>query len=356
MKRLLLLTGLTIMIAPAVFPEQAFDGPLSGRPRSAAPRRDAPVWATELDSFFHKPGRDWLVTGASGSAFAADGKQVVVSRTNGSVEFFSLADLASRGIFDFSLAEGGELGAPGAISLSPDDSRFAVAFPAARRVLVVDRAKQRILGRIKLGFIPRSMRFSPRGRYLVIGGEPNEDRARAVYDLYHERFFLESGSPFVGDFSRDDRYFHLYEENGSGEGFLRWTDAVTRETLYRIPLARLGAAGGLLSLRSLPDNRIALGFAHGLVLADRNLERAVFSWFPARGPAIRSILTTLDRRHLIVGEGRRRVVVRLHDREAVTVNLPEGADSLAVYPAGNYLLWHDGRGARIQPLPLPSEV
>ncbi|MCK4906448.1 MAG: hypothetical protein KAR07_11585 [Spirochaetes bacterium] len=298
---------------------------------------DNRLWKTSIGQWFLK-NKTWVTDGINAS-FSVNGLFVAVCRTNQTLEIVRLSDQKKVKIFDFSMMDMKKYSYPEVVSFSPNKLYFAVAFNSRRQVIILDRNKEKVIHRISLKFEPRYLRFSPRGRFLMIGKEQDADTYLAIYDLYNKRFFYNRNIPIIGDFTRSDRYFYLYKFAATG-GRVICLNAFTRRVVRRIPMGKISGLGRLLSIRVLRSHRIALGFSNALYIAKRFLTGIDRTYFPGN-INIRYIRPSHDSRLLIIGNNSRKSILNLYLNKTININPKEQTGNLSFYPAGNFLLYSD---------------
>jgi len=293
-------------------------------------------WASEMDGWYLEKKTDWNLAGAKGATFTPDGRQAVISLTNGGLAFVDLRDQRIRHVLDFSLLVGHDDSRPQSVAVSPM-GMVAAAFPERHEVILIDRTRMRISERIKTAFPPRQVRFSAQGKYLFIGNSSSSHTWPAIYSVLRKQYLLSRIEPMVADMSRDDRYLYLYDP---AKNSVRWLVSDTLETVRYFPLTAVSLSGRPLSMRILRDHRIAIGYRGSLVLTDRYLQSAEMV-HAADDVEISLIEPSHDNRFLVFGTTGKLRVLSIMNNISHGLALPEGVREVGTYPNGNYLLYLD---------------
>jgi DNA-binding beta-propeller fold protein YncE len=310
-------------------------------------------WTSEVDSWFVNKKSPWLMPGSRNSTFTLDGKQAVLSLTNGGLAIVDLRDQMVRTVIDFSLILGHDGAEPDSIAVSPL-GLIAAAFPNRHEVLLIDQKKMRVLERIKTSFIPMGLRFSPLGKFLFMGEQRDKHAWSSIYSIQKREYLLSRITPMVCDISRDDRYIYLYDETKNS---LRWILTDTLQTVRDCNLSAIAPVGEPHTIKVLRDHRIAMGFLGSLVISDRYLERVVLTHIaPENAGAVSFIEPSHDNRFLIFGSRGSLSVLSLVNNLSEPLSIPAGAGSVSTYPNGNYILYTDqaSGSARIMRITIPS--
>ena len=308
-------------------------------------------WASDMDSWYLEKKIDWNLPGARGATFTPDGRQAVISLTNGGLAFIDLRNQKVRHVLDFSFLVGHDDALPQSVAVSPL-GMIAAAFPERHEIILIDRAKMRITERIKTSFPPRQIRFSAQGKFLFIGNSRETQTWPAIYAVQRKQYLLSRVEPMVADTSRDDRYLYLYDP---AKNSVRWLVSDTLETVRYFPLTAVSLSGRPLSIRVLRDHRIAIGYRGSLVITDRYIQSAEMV-HPAEELEVALIEPSHDNRFIVFGSGDDLRILSTVNNLSQGLALPDGVKDVGTYPNGNYLLYLDPskKSASIRRIQIPS--
>lgn len=310
----------------------------------------AGMWTTELQQYFIHRKPPLRFSGVAAADFSPNRRTIALARNDGRLQLIRLSNLKTNSHFDLGAIAGKPGQTTAALAFSPNRPILAAAYPGANKVILYNTAKQKLIQRIKTHFAPQRLRFSPGGRFLLIGADKYRDRWLHVQNIMRQKAVLAVKNPVVGAVTRDERFFYYTNPAIDNNNLVEFS-LLSEQTIRNRPISRFAAGQQLLSLHVLRNHKLLFGYADRAVLVDRALKTMENIIMTGNHP-VDCIAARGDERFLLLGNKNGWKICYLPSRVILPAAPLQQQCRAALYPGGSYyLLVKEDGSAAIHPLP-----